>query len=1007
MAVRKESVLLELNHNFPLEAAKAAAALEIVKRQLKSLSKEAVSANRSSTDLGDGLSGAGREGTRAASGLRSADGAVASLNARVTAGASEIDRYSGRLRLFADLAAILGPSAVSIGAVALPAITGLAAQAGFAALAGGTLIGAFQGMGDALKAVNEAQLEPTAANLEKARLAMDRLSPAAQDLTQQLADLGPTLKGLRDLAATNMFPGISEGIEGLEGALPRVQNIVAEVSKAIGDIAADGGASLGSERWAEFFDFLAANAPEALRQMADATGNVAHAMGELWMAFDPLNDDFGSWLVNATSGLDAWAEGLDQTDGFQDFINYIRTTGPQVADTLGALGNAVVDIVTAAAPLGGPVLAGIEGFANAISAIAESDLGTPIMAAVAALAAFNRLSAVTSSVTATAWGGKAKSNILGMASALTTVTTAQQRAQMSVQQHAAFERERAAAIRAGVGTMAKGAAAAGALAIATSGLADGMGASNTAALGLAGTMAGPLGAAIGASIGLMMDLNAASSQLGDAIAGADSAMESGNVEAMAAAQERLSTATDKANVSMSDFRPWDVAGIGLFTGSIGKASGLIADWTGKTEEAESKQRELARATTEARLAAQDSAAYKRQAAVMRESAAAARTTASSFLDISSYAGDASLSLDQFIRKMAEQARALAEFGQNANRASRRGVASGLIDQLRQLGPDGALRLKQLANATDAEIRRMNRAFNSGEEATRQYERSLGLLPEEVVTRLETRGGPLAMSEIVSLTRRYNLAPKQVRTLITQNGGQATRGVVEQVIEAARRLGGQRPRPTLSVRDAASGAIRSVLGLLNQADGRVATSTITTRRVTEFISRVIPFGSAEGNLLGSVAYAGGGIQRDRGDVANHHQPELAGPGMTRVWREPETQGEAYIPLANDYRRPRARAIAAETVALLGGEARFSEGAVLDMTRSLAQQQAATPMGRGSLAIAPAPTTVAVSLVGATFVADLGDLGEVIGTVVADGMDAASEMDAMADRAGAGTYVEGVA
>jgi hypothetical protein len=249
----------------------------------------------------------------------------------------------------------------------------------------------------------------------------------------------------------------------MERALPRVQAIVDAVSSTLGDIAADAGNSLGSARWADFFDFLAANAPEALQDMAAATGNVAHAMAELWMAFDPLNDDFSTWLVNATRGLDEWASGLSQTDGFQDFVNYIRTAGPQVADTMAALGNALVDVVAAAAPLGGPVLAGIEALAKAVSAIAESDLGTPIMVAVAALAAFNRLSAMTGSLTATAWGGKAKSNIVGMATALTTVTSAQQRAQMSVAQYAAAERERSAAIRAGVGTMAKGAAAAAGL----------------------------------------------------------------------------------------------------------------------------------------------------------------------------------------------------------------------------------------------------------------------------------------------------------------------------------------------------------------------------------------------------------------------------------------------------------------------------------------------------------------------------------------------------------------
>jgi hypothetical protein len=75
-------------------------------------------------------------------------------------------------------------------------------------------------------------------------------------------------------------------------------------------------------------------------------------------------------------------------------------------------------------------------------------------------------------------------------------------------------------------------------------------------------------------------------------------------------------------------------------------------------------------------------------------------------------------------------------------------------------------------------------------------------------------------------------------------------------------------------------------------------------------------SAAGNMFR--AYAGGGLE--------NHWPQIAKtqPGTVRVWAEPETQGEAYIPLANDWRRPRARDIAAATVEALGGVAFFAAG-----------------------------------------------------------------------------------
>lgn len=72
---------------------------------------------------------------------------------------------------------------------------------------------------------------------------------------------------------------------------------------------------------------------------------------------------------------------------------------------------------------------------------------------------------------------------------------------------------------------------------------------------------------------------------------------------------------------------------------------------------------------------------------------------------------------------------------------------------------------------------------------------------------------------------------------------------------------------------------------------------------------------KGKAFGGIMdyYAGGGIR----DEKNKHIAEIAPAGAWRVWAEPETDGEAYIPFALD-RRPRSRAIATETVRRLGGQ-----------------------------------------------------------------------------------------
>jgi hypothetical protein len=70
--------------------------------------------------------------------------------------------------------------------------------------------------------------------------------------------------------------------------------------------------------------------------------------------------------------------------------------------------------------------------------------------------------------------------------------------------------------------------------------------------------------------------------------------------------------------------------------------------------------------------------------------------------------------------------------------------------------------------------------------------------------------------------------------------------------------------------------------------------------------------------GQRLFAAGGINFNAGGRAyEQHSPMIAGASSgTRVWNEPETRGEAYIPFANDWRRSRAQDIWLETGKRIG-------------------------------------------------------------------------------------------
>nr|WSX25597.1 hypothetical protein OG690_37905 [Streptomyces tubercidicus] len=120
------------------------------------------------------------------------------------------------------------------------------------------------------------------------------------------------------------------------------------------------------------------------------------------------------------------------------------------------------------------------------------------------------------------------------------------------------------------------------------------------------------------------------------------------------------------------------------------------------------------------------------------------------------------------------------------------------------------------------------------------------------------------------------------------------------------------------------SISAIQGAINSLRGKTVTNTVRTNYVAinQPVARGkngVPLFRRDGGTVDY--YADGGIQRGGvrhfGDGAEKHVAQFAPAGTWRVWAEPETGGEAYIPLARS-KRARSRDIAEETVRRLGGK-----------------------------------------------------------------------------------------
>lgn len=540
-----------------------------------------------------------------------------------------LDSSNDRMSMLVQTSLALGPALVPIGAAVVPAISGLANQLAIAGAGAGAAVLAFMGVGDALKDLNEFALDPSLINLEKLEESLDKLGPAGRDFVVYLQQLRPEMQRLQDVAQEGLFPGLMIGMSELMRLGPRVESIISEVTTSIGQLAAEAGDNLNDPRWREFFGFLEAEARPTLVDLGRTIGNFGEGFAQMWMAFDPISDQFSRSFLNLSRDFRGWATSLDQTQGFEDFVNYLARITPKAWDALGSLGGALVALVEAAAPVGEVALPIISAFADTLSVFADSPAGPALVSVAAGISAVSRAVALYNVANGSAlsdflrrMGGRetveglagttnvARRGIPSMREFGTAMAFAMhsqdtlRRSMASGSKVAADSARRASEAKTAVSGFARSAApavgAAGALALAFTDLDESIGLSNTATFAAMGLMAGPWGAAIGAGIGAVQDFRAAHDGLATAVEHADAAIRSADydqiTEAITALNEEMRKADDFGQ-SLIDFGE---------IGQLAAGGWLVLDsLTTSSDEASESLAELEKAQARAKLSAQE------------------------------------------------------------------------------------------------------------------------------------------------------------------------------------------------------------------------------------------------------------------------------------------------------------------------------------------------------------------------------------------------------------------
>lgn len=364
MTDRRERVILQLQDEFSAGMAKAAAETAVLNEELKTLDGRTAEVDQAGKRLAADDGGLGQTKKK----LGEADKAAQDAN-------------SG-MGLLATTIIGLGPALIPATAGVVPVLTAM--SAGMASVAGGAgvTVLAFKGMGNAIAAVNTAQLNPTTANIRAAHTALANLAPAAANFAQYIVGLEPTLTKMQQVAGQNLFPGLQAGIEGILPVLPEVNQLIANLAAEMGKLSAEAGQGIGGPQGQQFLRFLDASAAPTLDLFAKAFGNLALGVASMFQAFQPLNTTFLHGLDDMTAGFARWAQGLSQSTGFHDFVAYLEQEGPAVLHLLGTFTETVLSIAQAFAPWGSVLIPILTDVLKLLGALANSPLGPFIAAAI-------------------------------------------------------------------------------------------------------------------------------------------------------------------------------------------------------------------------------------------------------------------------------------------------------------------------------------------------------------------------------------------------------------------------------------------------------------------------------------------------------------------------------------------------------------------------------------------------------------------------------------------------
>lgn len=205
---------------------------------------------------------------------------------------------------------------------------------------------------DALRSIADAQtaLARALEDVEKAKKsgasgsdayadALAKLSPAAQDFVKYMVDIFiPTLKEIRDVAATNLFPKLTTALETLRTKLftQGFKDNIAGTASVLGDVAIELANVVTTTENIDRLDRIWETNDGLIRNFGSAVGNLYESFLILLDAARPLITEFGNWTKEVTG---SWKETLKAKEKTGELQQAFKDAGDVAKDIIEIIKN--------------------------------------------------------------------------------------------------------------------------------------------------------------------------------------------------------------------------------------------------------------------------------------------------------------------------------------------------------------------------------------------------------------------------------------------------------------------------------------------------------------------------------------------------------------------------------------------------------------------------------------------------------------------------------------------